>query len=298
MDENIKYGITREQVKSILGNLNRGLEFLRLMKDKWNVPVKLNRKGEEVLDLSKIGDVTDYIVKNWEYEVCRDVLRDMYVLTDKYKMGKGGKELLNKFIGMYPYDDYKFPFTSNNFDDYIRQNVVFPSINNIGKFFKFLVKVILDVIKFVFLKIFNTLRNDYIEYLIFHSYIDVIPTFSHRGGIDFYINVTGFDQKVSKSTTNQYKKDYGDDWRESSINDPYEVCRYLMMYGDESRFSNVPRLFVIEIDENYELDGIEDKIKNINFDTPRVVDYVYNHKSTGEKSYSCPVICILLTNQI
>jgi hypothetical protein len=25
------------------------------------------------------------------------------------------------------------------------------------------------------------------------------------------------------------------------------------------------------------------------------VDYVYNHKSTGDKSYSCPVICILLT---
>ena len=296
MSENIKYGITKEQVKSILGNLNRGLEFLRLMKDKWNIPVKKNRKGEEVLDISKIGDVTDYIVNHWEYESCRDVLRDMYVLSDKYKGGKGSKELLEKFMKKYPYDDFNYPFTSNNFDSYIRKNAVFPSIENIGKFFKFLFTVTKDVTKFVFLKIFSTLRNDYIEYLMFHSNIDVIPTFSHRGGIDFYIKGIGFDQKVSKSTTNEFKRDYGDNWRDTSINDPYEVCRYLMMYGDEARFSNVPRLFVIDIDGNYKLDGIEDIIKDINFDDPRVVDYVYNHRSTGNKEYSCPVICILLTN--
>jgi hypothetical protein len=110
MDENIKYEITREQVKSILGNLNREKEFLWLMRLEWNVPVKMNRKGEEVLDISKIGDVTDYIVNHWEYEVCRDVLRDMYVLSDKYKGGKGSKELLHKFMKMYPYDDFNFPF--------------------------------------------------------------------------------------------------------------------------------------------------------------------------------------------
>ncbi len=132
------------------------------------------------------------------------------------------------------------------------------------------------------------------EYLIIGSSIDVIPTFSHKGGIDFYINGIGFDQKVSRSVTNQFKKEYGEEWRDVAIENPYEVCRYLMMYGDESRFSNVPRLFIVDIDGNYELDGIEGIIRDINFDSPRDVDYVYNHKSTGEKSYSCPVICILL----
>jgi hypothetical protein len=265
------------------------------MRNEWNLPVKKNRKGEDVLDISKIGNVTDCIIRNWEYESCRDVLRNMFVLSDKYKRGRDAKELFNYYRNIYPYDDFNFPFVSNNFDDYIVKNSVYPSVDDIDKFESSLDKVNNDIEKFVYLKIFNTLRNDYIEYLIFNSSIDVIPTFSHRGGIDFYINGIGFDQKVSRSVTNQFKKEYGDNWRGVAIENPLEVCRYLMMYGDEARFSNVPRLFVVDIDGNYELDGIEKIIRNINFDSPRDVDYVYNHKSTGDKNYVCPVICILLT---
>jgi len=294
---NIKNGINREQVKMILGGLKTQGLFLWYMRNEWNLPVKKNRKGEEVLDISKIGGVTDCIVRNWEYESCRDVLRNMFVLSDKYKRGRDAKELFNYYRNIYPYDDFNFPFVSNNFDDYIVKNSVYPSVDDIDKFESSLDKVNNDIEKFVYLKIFNTLRNDYIEYLIFGSSIDVIPTFSHRGGIDFYINGIGFDQKVSRSVTNQFKKEYGDNWRDVAIENPYEVCRYLMMYGDEARFSNVPRLFVVDIDGNYELDGIEKIIRNINFDSPRDVDYVYNHKSTGDKNYVCPVICILLTNQ-
>jgi hypothetical protein len=131
---------------------------------------------------------------------------------------------------------------------------------------------------------------------MFNSNIDIIPTFGKKKGLDFFINGEGFDQKVSRSVTNQFKKKYGDKWRDVSIEDPYEVCKYLMMYGDESRFENVPRLFIVDIDGNYDLEGIEGIISDINFDSPRVVDYVYNHKSTGNTKYSCKVICILLTN--
>jgi hypothetical protein len=292
---NIKDGITGEQVKLILGGLKTQVLFLWNMRLVWNLPVKVNRKGDEVLDISKIGNVTDCIVRNWEYVSCRDMLRSMFILSDKYWCGKNAKELFNYYRDKYPYGDYNFPFVSNNFDDYIVKNGVYPSVKDVNKFESSLDKVKKDVEKFIYLKIFNTLRNDYIEYLIFNSSIDVIPTFSHIGGIDFYINGIGFDQKVSRSVTNQFKKEYGDNWRDVAVNNPLEVCKYLMMYGDESRFSNVPRLFVVDIDGNYELDGIEKIISNINFDSPRDVDYVYNHKSTGEKEYSCPVICILLT---
>ena len=291
---NIKYEINKEQVRLILGGRKNQELFLWYMRLEWNLPVKINRKGVEVLDLSKIGDVTECIVENWEYVSCRDMLRNMFVLSDKYKRGRDAKELFNYYRDKYSYGDYNFPFVSNNFDDYLVKNVVYPSVGDVDKFESSLDKVKQDIEKFTYLKIFNTLRNDYMEYLIFGSSIDVIPTFSHRGGIDFYINGIGFDQKVSRSVTNQFKKQYGDDWRDVAIENPYEVCRYLMMYGDESRFSNVPRLFIVDIDGNYELDGIEGIVRDINFDSPRDVDYVYNHKSTGEKSYSCPVICILL----
>ena len=299
MDENIKYEITREQVKSIFGNLPNQNMFLWFMKDKWNIPVKMNRKGEEVLDISMIGDVTDYIVNNWNYESCRDIIRNMFIGGDKYQSGEQGKETFNEILEEYYNDghtDFDFPFMSNNFDSHSMNSVVYPSIKNLKLFKSLSEKLCDDVKKFLYLKLLNTLRNNYIEYLIFNSSNDVIPTFGQKKGIDFYINGKGFDQKVSRSVTNQFKKEYGDDWRDVAIENPYEVCRYLMMYGDEARFENVPRLFIVDIDGNYELDGIEKIVGDINFDSPRVVDYVYNHKSTGNKEYSCPVICILLTD--
>lgn len=292
---NIKDGITREQVKLILGSQKKQELFLWYMRIEWGIPLRINRNKVEVLDLGVIGDVTDYIVKNWEYEPCRDMLRNMFVFTTKYKRGCLAKALFKKFKDLYNENNYDFPFTANNFDDHLNKKVVYPSIDDITLLEELLVIFFGDIRKFTFLKIFNTLRNDYIEYLIFGSSIDVIPTFSHRGGVDFFINGIGFDQKVSRSVTNQFKKEYGDKWRDVAIENPYEVCRYLMMYGDESRFSNVPRLFIVDVDGDYELDGIEEIVRNINFESPHVVDYVYSHKSTGDKEYTCPVLCLLLT---
>lgn len=299
MSENIKYGITGEQVKTIFGNLINQNKFLWYMRLDWNLPIKKNRKGEEVLDISKIGDVTDYIVNHWEYMSCRDTIRNMYVFSDKYKNCRNAKKIFKVYQEMYRNDgylEYEYPYVANNYDSYVTRTVTFPSIYNPELFESSYKKHIVDSKQYCYLKNFGTLRNDYIEYLMFNSNIDVIPTFGKKKGLDFFINGEGFDQKVSRSVTNQFKKKYGDKWRDVSIEDPYEVCKYLMMYGDESRFENVPRLFIVDIDGNYELEGIEGIISDINFDSPRVVDYVYNHKSTGNTKYSCKVICILLTN--
>jgi hypothetical protein len=291
---NIKYGITREQVKLILGNRKMEELFLWEMRIEWEIPLRINRNKIEVIDLGVIGDVTDYIVKNWNYESCLYTLRNMFVLTKKYKRGSIAKVLFKKFKELYNENNYDFPFTVNNFDNHLNDKVVYPVIDDITLLEELLTIFFGDIRKLTFLKIFNTLRNDYLEYLIFNSCSDVIPTFSHKNGVDFFINGVGFDQKVSRSVTKQFKKHYGVNWRNIAIENPYEVCRYLMMYGDESRFSNVPRLFIVDIDGDYELDGIEKIVRDINFDTPHVVDYVYNHKSTGDKEYSCPVLCLLL----
>ena len=287
------------QVKSIFGNLINQNKFLWYMRLDWNLPIKKNRKGEEVLDISKIGDVTDYIVNHWEYMSCRDTIRNMYVLSDKYKNCRNAKKIFKVYQEMYRNDgylEYEYPYVANNYDSYVTRTVTFPSVYNPELFESSYKKHIVDSKQYCYLKNFGTLRNDYIEYLMFNSNIDVIPTFGKKKGLDFFINGEGFDQKVSRSVTNQFKKKYGDKWRDVSIEDPYEICKYLMMYGDESRFENVPRLFIVDIDGNYELEGIEGIISDINFDSPRVVDYVYNHKSTGNTKYSCKVICILLTN--
>jgi hypothetical protein len=106
----------------------------------------------------------------------------------------------------------------------------------------------------------------------------------------------GYDQKVSRSVTNQFMEKHGDDWRNKALENPLEVAKFLMELGDESRFSNVPRLFVIDVDGSYELDGIEEMVSTVNFQEPQSVSYQYQHKS-GIKNYSCPVLCLMLTSK-
>lgn len=295
---NIKEGITKEQVGLILGSRETQLAFLLKMEVIWGVPTKLNRKGNKVIDTKQVKDTTQYIVDNWNYEDAKQVLRDMFRNTEKYQRGMGAKETFNRFKQKYielGYTDYKWPFVSGQFDAYAVKTVVYPSVSDESKFEEGLRRTQKDVEKFSYLKIFNTLRNDYLEYLIFNADQDIIPTFSHRGGIDFYIHGIGFDQKVSRSVTNQFVDAYGDNWREIALERPYEVARYLMELGDEARFSNVPRLFIIDVDGSYELEGIDEKVRDISFDEPHTVEYTYNHSSTGAKTYSCPVICLMLT---
>lgn len=267
------------------------------MKDVWNVPVKVNRKGVEVVD-TKLIDITNFIVENWNYDEARVVLREMFRTTEKYRNGTRAIKLFNHYKSEYfklGYVDYKWPFVSAQFDSYAVKTIVYPSAYDETNFDGSLKKMQKDIEKFSYLKIFNTLRNDYLEYLIFNADEDIIPTFSHRGGIDYYIHGIGFDQKVSRSVTNQFMDYYGESWREVALSEPLIVSKYLMELGDESRFSNVPRFFIIDVDGSYDLDGIEDKVKEISFDEPQIVSYIYNHSSTGPKEYACPVICLLLT---
>ena len=283
----------------MLGSVDNQVSFILSLTEKWGVPTKTNRKGHVVLDTKKLGPTDEFICKNWDYEVCKPVLREMFTKTEKYNRGKNGKELFKSFKEQYKqkgYTDYRWPFISGQFDNYAVKAIVYPAVGDISTFDNNLIRVQQDVEKFSYLKIFNTLRNDYLEYLIFHSDEDVIPTFSHRGGLDFFIHGMGYDQKVSRSVTNQFMEKHGDDWRNKALENPLEVAKFLMELGDESRFSNVPRLFVIDVDGLYELDGIEGMVSTVNFQEPQSVSYQYQHKS-GVQNYSCPVLCLLLTSK-
>jgi len=283
----------------MLGSVDNQVSFILSLTEKWEVPTKTNRKGHVVLDTKKLGPTYEFICKNWDYEVCKPVLREMFTKTEKYNRGKNGKELFKSFKEQYKqkgFTDYRWPFISGQFDNYAVKSIVYPAVGDISTFDNNLIRVQQDVEKFSYLKIFNTLRNDYLEYLIFHSDEDVIPTFSHRGDLDFFIHGMGYDQKVSRSVTNQFMEKHGDDWRNKAIENPLEVAKFLMELGDESRFSNVPRLFVIDVDGSYELNGIEEMVSTVNFQEPQSVSYQYQHKS-GVQNYSCPVLCLLLTSK-
>ena len=89
-----------------------------------------------------------------------------------------------------------------------------------------------EVIVFRRIKHINSLRNDYIESLVFKN-DNVIPTLGNRKGIDFYINGEPYDQKVGKSVGKAFVDEYGDNYREMALNYPELVAKSLYENQDE-----------------------------------------------------------------
>jgi hypothetical protein len=151
-------------------------------------------------------------------------------------------------------------------------------------------------VKYRRIKEINTVRNDFIETLIFEKNENILPTLNHRRGVDFFINGVSFDQKVAKSPTNEFKRHFKDDWRDVAIKRPELVAEYLYKYQDEGRFGADPRLLVVYIDEDVSIDKIREIINGTDLNNPIEINFTYKHKNLGEKNYKVPCFVILLHN--
>ena len=123
-----------------------------------------------------------------------------------------------------------------------------------------------------------------------------IRSLNHRRGVDFFINGISFDQKVAKSPTREFQREYGDNWRETTIENPELVAEYLYRCQDEGRFGADPRLLVVYIDEVVSIDKISEIINDTNLNEPIEINFTYNHRVQGEKNYKVPCFVILLHN--
>lgn len=157
-------------------------------------------------------------------------------------------------------------------------------------------KVKVAAVKYRRIKEINTVRNDFIETLIFEKNDNILPTLNHRRGVDFFINGISFDQKVSKSPTNEFKSHFKDGWRATAIKNPKLVAEYLYKYQDEGRFGADPRLLVVYIDEDVSIEKIREIINNTDLNSPLEINFTYKHKIQGEKKYKVPCFVILLYN--
>ena len=148
------------------------------------------------------------------------------------------------------------------------------------------------------IKEINTERNDFLESLIFAKNPNIIPTLSHSRGVDFFINGISFDQKVSRSVTNEFKKDFGNKWREKALKEPHLVAQYLYSYQDEGRFGYAPRLFVVYLDEDISPLEVKDIITNTNLKNPLDITFTYKHKDIGNRTYKTQSFIILLSRNL
>ncbi len=234
------------------------------------------------------------IVQTWNYEVSKSIIRSIFKNTKKYQSGKeadNAMEILLSEWNSLDLGEISWPFSQGAFDDFVQ------GINseNITGFFKD-EKVKFAAVKYRRIKEINTVRNDFIETLIFERNSNILPTSNHRRGVDFFINGISYDQKVAKSPTNEFKKHFGENWREQAIAHPENVAEFLYKYQDEGRFGADPRLLVVYIDEDVSIERIKEQIENTDLEKAIEINFSFKHQICGDKQYKVHCFIILLHN--
>ncbi len=298
--EYIKSKLSEDLARKIIGSQKKATEYLLRFSNikpipslKFRTITRGENKGKKVLDLST-KELWKVVVDSWDYEISKKVIRDIFKETDKYKNGKeadNAMKLLIKEWESLKLGEIAWPFSQGAFDDFVQR------INS-EKESGFIKdeKVKAAAVKYRRIKEINTVRNDFIETLIFEKNENILPTLNHRRGVDFFINGISFDQKVAKSPTNEFKRHFKDNWRDVAIKNPELVAEYLYKYQDEGRFGADPRLLVVYIDEDVSIDRIRKTIDETDLDNPIEINFTYKHKIQGEKSYKVPCFVILLHN--
>ncbi len=296
----IKSKLSEDLAKKILGNRANASKYLVNLSRRKEIPEikfrKVSRgknKDSIVLDIDD-REILKTVVNSWDYELSKNIIRGIFKETEKYKNGieaNNAMEILIKEWKSLNLGIIAWPFSQGAFDDFV-QRINSEKETGLVKD----EKVKIAAVKYRRIKEINTVRNDFIETLIFEKNKDILPTLSHRKGTDFFIDGISFDQKVAKSPTNEFKKKFGGNWRDVAIKNPKIIAEYLYKYQDEGRFGADPRLLVVYIDEDVSIQRIKQVINEMDLNKPIEVNFTYKHKNIGAKNYKVPCFVVLLYN--
>ncbi len=298
--EYIKSKLSDDLARKIIGSQEKATVYLLRLNEIKPIPsLKFKtisrglNQGKKFLDL-ETKDLWKTIVDSWDYEESKKIIRDIFKDTEKYKSGKEADNAMDVLIKEWQtlkLGDLAWPFSQGDFDGFVQR---INSENSTGIVKDDKVKI--AAVKYRRIKEINTVRNDFIETLIFEKNENILPTLNHRRGVDFFIDGISFDQKVAKSPTNQFKTRFKDNWRQEAINNPALVAEYLYKYQDEGRFGADPRLLVVYLDEDISIQKIQEIIKQTDLNKPLEINFSFKHKVQGEKNYKVPCFVILLHN--
>ncbi len=289
----IKSKIQPDDIKKIFGNSENKKKFLSM-------------KGLEFKKTFSKIKLDKLIIDNWDYEIDKTIIRKMYFDKNKYLEFNKYEEIKNNLLKYWEEDfgdDISWPFSQGKFDDYIQR--VHSSIDVCDFDDKYKMKVIeeqisRDAIKFRRLKQLNLIVNDYIEKMIIESNEEIIPTFTNKKGTDFYIDGESYDQKISKSPTKEFKRDFESEpggYKAHAKRNPNLVAKYLYELQDEDRFGSNNRLFVVFLDNDkisFELAELKIYLHQFENLKPFEISFKYKHKSLGEKEHKANAYVILI----
>lgn len=279
-------GITHIEINKIFDNKARKVEYLERLNEEIELQIRISRS---------ISGIDQQIIETWDYEISKDIIREMFFNSEKYLYGMSCKEKINSLMRNWYQNELgalEWPFSAMNFDSYIAKinrldNHTEEEKDNITA---------LDAIRFRRIKDINACRNDYIESLIVYHNDNIIPTFRHNRGLDFYINGEPFDQKVSRSVGKAFIADYDEDYYDVAINHPESVAISLYENQDEERFDDDPRLYVVYLDSDISTESIEHSIIETNFEEPMRIEFYYTHSNRERIKHRTYCYVLLLHN--
>jgi len=280
----IKLSIDTDVVRKIFWNAINAKEYLTLL---WHDQKSLKRMST--------AEIYWLIVSTWDYNKAVDIIRSVFKKTNKYQEWKKWDDsisiLLNEWRELN-FWEISWPFSQGDFDGFV-QRINAEKIDRLEKD----EKVKSSAVRYRRIKELNTTRNDFLETLIFDKNNNIIPTLSHSRWVDFFINGISFDQKVAKSPTAQFKKDFWEQaWKQKAKDNPEKVAEYLYQYQDEGRFWAWPRLYVVYLEEDISPVKIKSIIDSIDLNNPTTITFNYKHQNGWVKTYQTQCFVILLHN--
>ena len=279
----IRNGLSADDARVIFSKMDTGKDFL-------------GRLGVSVGSSAKADDVWRTVVANWDYETALPKVREMFRETDKYRSGADAGSLLTELTrewrdkGLGP---ISWPISQAQFDTLAQRINTSPQSRTDKDR-----AIQLAAVQFRRMKELVTARNDLIEKLIFDANDEIIPTLQHTRAADFFIRGERFDQKVSKSVGGAFRDKYGVGWRSRAIDHPEDVARSLYENQDADRFSDGPRLLVVDVDgAAFDPAEIRKAVAAAGLARPIEVSFSYEHVGGKETDYTARCIVVLLTDR-
>lgn len=280
----IRKSIDSENLKKILSNVPNCREFYKEL------------TGEK-LSTKNADDSFAEVASKWDYDKSLPIIREMFTDTEKYRNGKLAEKSLDVLLGEWKAKywgpvEWTITQAPNAFDQFVQGiNKSKGTGGAAGRDAKD-IEVMKAAAQYRRIKEINTVRNDFIETLIFEKHPNILPTLNHSRSIDFFIDGVPFDQKVSRSPTKEFKNKYGEkNWKKQAIKNPHEVAEFLYKYQGETRFGYEYRLLVVYLDEDIGAQRIKMAIENADLEQPVDLKFIY---SGDGKEYTTKYFIILL----
>jgi len=276
-------GITTQEIKKIFCNNANKRKYLEHLSE---------YVSKDFSKLRTNAAIEEAIIRTWNYDLSKKIIRKMFCDSEKCNESKAGKNKINDLICEWKnlnLGKLDWPFLPKLFDNHVnyvnRSNLTEREKDE---------QIALDAIRFRRIKDINTLRNDYIEYLIYANNDEVIPTFGNSRGVDFYINGQPFDQKVGRSIGKAFIEKYGDEYRKTAIEKPELVAKSLYENQDEERFGCEPRLLVAYLDSDLTTEDVERSLASVDFSCPINIEFEYAFSNGNVQTYKTDCYIVLL----